>query len=150
MPILLLAIIISGLDQWTKYYVQTNMVLGMSIPVIPDIFHLTYILNPGAAFGILENQRLFFVIIAVAMVVAVVYFYPHIARQPLLLRLGAGLLTGGAIGNCIDRIKTGAVVDFFDFRIWPIFNVADIAIVVGVAGIVYTLVCIPEKKDEVH
>ena len=74
MPILLLAIIISGLDQWTKYYVQTNMVLGMSIPVIPDIFHLTYILNPGAAFGILENQRLFFVIIAVAMVVAVVYF----------------------------------------------------------------------------
>ena len=106
MPILLLAIIISGLDQWTKYYVQTNMVLGMSIPVIPDIFHLTYILNPGAAFGILENQRLFFVIIAVAMVVAVVYFYPHIARQPLLLRLGAGLLTGGAIGNCIDRIKT--------------------------------------------
>lgn len=148
MPILILAVVVVILDQWSKYYVQSQMSLGMSIPVIPEIFHLTYILNPGAAFGILENQRFFFVIIAVAMIATVVYLYPRLPSKPLLLRLGIGLMAGGAVGNVIDRIKTGYVVDFFDFRIWPIFNIADIAIVVGVSCIVYTLVFTEEKKDE--
>ncbi len=148
MPILILAVVVVILDQWSKYYVQSQMSLGMSIPVIPEIFHLTYILNPGAAFGILENQRFFFVIIAVAMIATVVYLYPRLPSKPLLLRLGIGLMVGGAVGNVIDRIKTGYVVDFFDFRIWPIFNIADIAIVVGVSCIVYTLVFTEEKKDE--
>lgn len=148
MPIALLAITVVIVDQWTKYYVQNNMVLGTSIPVIADIFHLTYILNPGAAFGILENQRYFFVIIAVVMIGAVAFLYHRIALQPLVLRLGVGLLSGGAVGNGIDRINTGYVVDFFDFRIWPIFNIADIAIVSGVGCIIYTLLFIPEVKDE--
>lgn len=148
MPIALLAITVVIVDQWTKYYVQNNMVLGTSIPVIADIFHLTYILNPGAAFGILENQRYFFVIIAVVMIGAVAFLYHRIALQPLVLRLGVGLLSGGAVGNGIDRINTGYVVDFFDFRIWPIFNIADIAIVCGVGCIIYTLLFIPEVKDE--
>ena len=148
MPILVLAVVVVILDQWSKYYIQSQMSLGMSIPVIPEIFHLTYILNPGAAFGILENQRFFFVIIAVAMIAIVIYLYPRLPSKPLLLRLGIGLMAGGAVGNVIDRIKTGYVVDFFDFRIWPIFNIADIAIVVGVSCIVYTLVFIEEKKDE--
>ena len=148
MPILILAVVVVILDQWSKYYVQSQMSLGMSIPVIPEIFHLTYILNPGAAFGILENQRFFFVVIAVAMIATVVYLYPRLPSKPLLLRLGIGLMVGGAVGNVIDRIKTGYVVDFFDFRIWPIFNIADIAIVVGVSCIVYTLVFTEEKKDE--
>ncbi len=148
MPILILAVVVVILDQWSKYYVQTQMSLGMSIPVIPEIFHLTYILNPGAAFGILENQRFFFVIIAVAMIAIVIYLYPRLPSKPLLLRLGIGLMAGGAVGNVIDRIKTGYVVDFFDFRIWPIFNIADIAIVIGVSCIVYTLIFTEEKKDE--
>lgn len=148
MPIALLAITVVIVDQWSKYYVQNNMVLGTSIPVIADIFHLTYILNPGAAFGILENQRYFFVIIAVVMIGAVAFLYHRIALQPLVLRLGVGLLSGGAVGNGIDRINTGYVVDFFDFRIWPIFNIADIAIVSGVGCIIYTLLFIPEVKDE--
>lgn len=150
MPILILAMAVVVIDQWSKYYVQTHMSLGMSIPLIPSVFHLTYILNPGAAFGILENQRTFFVIVGLLMISAVVYLYPRIPANMRLLRLGTGLMMGGAVGNVIDRIQTGHVVDFFDFRIWPIFNIADIAIVVGVSCIIYTLLFIAEKKDETN
>lgn len=150
MPILILAMAVVVIDQWSKYYVQTHMSLGMSIPLIPSVFHLTYILNPGAAFGILENQRTFFVIVGLLMIGAVVYLYPRIPANMRLLRLGTGLMMGGAAGNVIDRIQTGHVVDFFDFRIWPIFNIADIAIVVGVSCIIYTLLFIAEKKDETN
>lgn len=150
MPILILAMAVVVIDQWSKYYVQTHMSLGMSIPLIPSVFHLTYILNPGAAFGILENQRTFFVIVGLLMIGAVVYLYPRIPANMRLLRIGTGLMMGGAVGNVIDRIQTGHVVDFFDFRIWPIFNIADIAIVVGVSCIIYTLLFIAEKKDETN
>lgn len=150
MPIALLTILVIIMDQWSKHYIQDNMVIGMSIPIIPDIFHLTYILNAGAAFGILENQRYLLIVVAAAMIGAVAFFYRQLALQPLLHRLGVGLLAGGAIGNGIDRINTGQVIDFFDFRIWPIFNVADIAIVTGVGCIIYTLIFIPETKDETN
>lgn len=140
MPILLLILTVVIFDQFSKFYIQSHLSLGMSIPVIADIFHITYILNPGAAFGILEHQTMIFVAIAIGMVVAVLYFYPRIPRGHYPLRLGIGLMVGGALGNVIDRVKTGYVIDFFDFRIWPVFNVADIAIVTGVGLIVYSLI----------
>ena len=140
MHTLLLALFIIVVDQLFKYYIQTYMMLGMSIPIIQDVFHITYILNPGAAFGLFENQTTFFVIIAVCMVIAAIYFYPKIPEQYSLLRFGTGLIVGGAMGNVIDRIKTGYVVDFFDFRIWPIFNIADIGIVCGVGCIIFTII----------
>jgi len=149
-PILILAMAVVVIDQWSKYYVQTHMSLGMSIPLVPSIFHLTYILNPGAAFGILENQRTFFVIVGLLMIGAVLYLYPRIPANMRLLRLGTGLMMGGTVGNVIDRIQTGYVVDFFDFRIWPVFNIADIAIVVGVSCIIYTLVFTAEKRNETN
>jgi len=127
------------IDQWSKYYVKTHMLPGMSIPVLDNIFHITYVLNAGAAFGILENQQMFFVIIAVVMLGVTLYFFRQIPVSFRLMRLGLSLLAGGAVGNVIDRVQTGYVVDFFDFRIWPVFNVADIAIVTGVACIIYTL-----------
>lgn len=142
MPILLviMAAIIVIIDQWSKYYINTHMLPGMSIPVIDNIFHITYVLNPGAAFGILENQRMFFIIIAVFMLGLTAYFFKQIPENFRLMRLGLSLLAGGAVGNVIDRVQTGYVVDFFDFRVWPVFNVADIAIVTGVSCIIYTLV----------
>jgi len=140
-PILLasIAMIVIIIDQWSKYYVKTHMLPGMSIPVLDNIFHITYVLNAGAAFGILENQQMFFVIIAVVMLGVTLYFFRQIPVSFRLMRLGLSLLAGGAVGNVIDRVQTGYVVDFFDFRIWPVFNVADIAIVTGVACIIYTL-----------
>ena len=148
MHTLLLALFIVVIDQLSKSYIQTHMVLGMSIPVIQDVFHITYILNAGAAFGLFENQTVFFVIIAVCMVVAAIYFYPRIPEQYRLLHLGTGLIVGGAMGNVIDRIKTGYVVDFFDFRIWPIFNIADVGIVCGVSCIIYTIIYLYKEDGD--
>ncbi|CVK19884.1 signal peptidase II [Sporomusa sphaeroides] len=146
MPRVLLAAIAVAvviIDQWSKHYIQSQMLPGMSIPVIENMFHITYVLNPGAAFGILENQRLFFIVIALVMLGLITYFFSHIPDNFRLMRLGVSLLASGALGNVIDRVQTGYVVDFFDFRIWPVFNVADIAIVTGVGCVIYTLVFIP-------
>lgn len=140
MPIVLLALAVIVIDQLSKDYIETHMTIGMSVPLIQDMFHLTYILNPGAAFGLFEHQTAFFIIIAISMVLGAVYFYPKIPQQYRLLRFGTGLMVGGAIGNVIDRIRTGYVVDFFDLRVWPIFNIADMAIVCGVGCIIFTIV----------
>lgn len=149
MPILLLAIIVVMMDQLSKFYIQSHMALGMSRPVIEDVFHITYILNPGAAFGLFEHQTAFFVLIALGMMIGTIYFYPKIPKQYKLLRFGTGLMVGGAMGNVIDRIKTGYVVDFFDFRIWPIFNIADVGIVCGVGCIIFTMIYL-YKEDEIE
>lgn len=121
------------IDQVTKLWVQEGMTLGQSIPLIPNVFHLTYILNKGAAFGILANQRLFFLCIVMVLLAVLWYFRQYILTGDVFTKLGTTLLVSGALGNAWDRYHIGAVVDFFDFRIWPIFNVADIGICVGVA-----------------
>lgn len=121
------------LDQLAKYFVTSCMQYGESLPLIQGVFHLTYILNPGAAFGIFEHRRWFFVVIALAIITAALVFYRRIQQSPLLVRIGTGLILGGAVGNTIDRIQTGLVIDFLDFRVWPVFNIADIGICVGAA-----------------
>ena len=131
------ALLVVIFDQLTKYYVVENFYLGESVPVIENIFHWTYILNPGAAFGMLEGSRWFFVVIAVVVLGGIWYMKDEINEGGWMMQYGAALFGGGAIGNLIDRARSGLVVDFFDFRIWPVFNVADIAICVGVAMILW-------------
>lgn len=133
MNTLLTAILVTLLDQVTKWYVSSHMELGETIPVIPGIFHWTYIVNPGAAFGILEYQHAFFLGIVVVLFVAYGWMRKRIPENPVYFPVGIGLLLGGALGNAIDRVRIHGVVDFFDFRVWPIFNVADIGICLGVA-----------------
>ncbi len=147
MPVFVCAGIIL-LDQLVKLYIQSTMLPGMSFPIIQDVFHITFVLNPGAAFGILANQQFFFIGIGIAILLAAVYYYPMLKKQDIWIRYGAALLLGGAVGNLIDRIRYGVVVDFFDFRIWPVFNVADIAIVVGVGCIIYALLFRGERDGE--
>ena len=115
----------------------SNFYLGESVPVIENIFHWTYILNPGAAFGMFEGSRWFFVVIAIGVLVGIWYMKDEINEGGWMMQYGAALFGGGAIGNLIDRARSGLVIDFFDFRIWPVFNVADIAICVGVAMILW-------------
>jgi len=146
--IVLLALVVIGLDQWTKYFIQSHLLPGMSIPVIPHVFHITYVLNSGAAFSLLEHQTGLFIGIALVILLAIAWYYPRIAAGPLLLRIAIGLQAGGAIGNLIDRIKTGYVVDFLDFRIWPVFNVADMAIVVGVGLILVQIFYLSGKEGD--
>lgn len=120
------------LDQGTKWLVMRNMEIGESIPIISNVFHLTYVRNPGAAFGMLAYKTTFFIVITVLVVVAIAWYYRKIPDNRRWLKLGLILQVGGAIGNLVDRIRFGRVIDFFDFRVWPVFNIADIAIVVGV------------------
>jgi len=146
--IILLALSVIAVDRWTKYYIQSHMLPGMSIPVISHVFHITYVLNSGAAFSLLEHQTGLFIGIALVILAAIGYYYPWIAAGSLLLRAGVGLAAGGAIGNLIDRIETGYVVDFLDFRIWPVFNVADMAIVVGLGLIAMQILYFSRKEDD--
>lgn len=130
-----------ALDQWTKAWVVGNFALYQSRPVIPGVFRLTYLRNPGAAFSFLADRaegfrRPFFLVvtfIALAVILGVVARLPR-DRRGLLVALS--LVFGGAVGNLIDRIRWGEVVDFLDFywrtHHWPPFNVADSAICVGV------------------
>ena len=137
MCFLLVALLVIIFDQLTKYYVVSNFYLGESVPVLENIFHWTYILNPGAAFGMFEGSRWFFVVIAIGVLVGIWYMKDEINEGGWMMQYGAALFGGGAIGNLIDRARSGLVIDFFDFRIWPVFNVADIAICVGVAMILW-------------
>ena len=137
MNFVIVALLVVIFDQLTKYYVVENFYLGESVPVIENIFHWTYILNPGAAFGMLEGSRWFFVVIAVGVLGGIWYMKDEINEGGWVMQYGAALFGGGAIGNLIDRARSGLVIDFFDFRIWPVFNVADIAICVGVAMILW-------------
>lgn len=143
--VLPLAVVI--LDQFSKYIVVENMALGESIPIIEEVFHLTYILNPGAAFGMFAHNRLFFIAIAVVVIGIIIWARREILASPWEVKAGCGLFLGGAIGNLIDRARQGLVIDFFDFRIWPVFNIADIAICIGVGLIIWNLMKTELKRD---
>lgn len=143
--VLPLAVVI--LDQFSKYIVVVNMALGESIPIIEEVFHLTYILNPGAAFGMFAHNRLFFIAIAVIVIGIIIWARREILASPWEVKAGCGLFLGGAIGNLIDRARQGLVIDFFDFRIWPVFNIADIAICIGVGLIIWNLLKTELKRD---
>lgn len=134
---LLTALFVTIFDQLVKWFVVNHMELGETIPIIRNVFHLTYILNPGAAFGILPHQDWFFLAIVVALFIAFFVMRKRITENPLYFPSAVGMLLGGALGNGLDRARLGAVVDFFDFRIWPIFNIADIFICAGVGLIAF-------------
>lgn len=128
-------------DQGTKYLIASRMELTEQIPVIGNFFLITSHRNRGAAFGILENQRWFFIVITIIVVVGIVWYLQKVMRtNNKLLPLALSLVLGGAVGNFIDRVLTGEVVDFLQFNFgsyeFPIFNVADSCIVIGVGLII--------------
>lgn len=133
----IIAIVAFVIDFITKKWIATNMKIGDQFSVIGDFFLITSHRNRGAAFGILQEQRLFFIIITTAIVAGILW-YAHIMREKgsKTLLIGLALVLGGALGNFIDRVRFGEVVDFFKFNFgsytFPIFNVADSAIVIGV------------------
>lgn len=127
------------IDQVSKYYVMNHFMLGESVVIIPNVFHLTYIINRGAAFGMFANQQWFFLAVAIILLLVCAYYWKRILSGPKSLQFGTALLVSGAVGNGLDRYLLHGVVDFFDFRIWPIFNVADIGICMGVSFVIYYL-----------
>lgn len=132
MIILITFVITLLLDQLTKYLVVQNFALYQSLPIIEDVFHLTYIQNRGAAFGILQGRLFFFIVVTCLLVAMLIYFYQELPLDNLGNQFALGLALAGALGNLIDRIRVGYVIDFLDFRVWPVFNIADSAIVIAV------------------
>ena len=134
---LLVAICVVLLDQASKEWVRGAFSLHESVPVIPGFFHLTYIRNTGAAWGMFSGQNLALAVLAFAMLVALVLFRRQFLPPGRVHRVALGLLCGGIVGNLFDRLRLDYVVDFLDFfhRGWhfPAFNVADSAICIGVA-----------------
>ena len=143
-------IIVAGgivlLDQITKLLVLQSVPLFESLAVIPGFFNLTHIHNPGGAFGFLADQQsawrhILFLSASTAAVGVIVYFYKNTPTTQPMLATGFALVCGGAIGNMIDRLRFGRVVDFLDFFVgswhWPAFNVADSAVSAGIAIFIY-------------
>ncbi len=139
MQIFFISFLILLIDRLTKYLVMRQMEEFQTIPIIKDVFHFTFIYNKGAAFGMLQNKQWLFILLALALLVAAYLLRKHIKASDNYVRFGVALLVSGAIGNLIDRIVYNKVVDFLDFIIWPIFNIADIAICVGVAMISWSI-----------
>ena len=118
------------LDRLSKWWIMENMNVGDSWALINDIVNIRFIQNNGAAFGILQGGGLLFVIMAVVVIIATIYFI-RMYQLPPLAHYSLGLIVGGALGNLIDRIIYGSVVDFISVGWFPVFNLADSAIVCG-------------------
>jgi len=134
--------LVLALDQITKLLVLVSLPEGAwwsPLPGLWRVFRITHIINSGAAFGIFPDQGNFFIVVAAIVALAIVLYYRYLPDGQWLVRLSLGLQLGGAIGNLIDRLRFGHVVDFIDIGFWPIFNVADISIVGGVALLAYCL-----------
>lgn len=137
-------------DQWVKWWITSNLALGETQSIIPGVLSLNHIRNTGAAWSMLEGKMWFFTVVTIVAVVAIVYLM--IKNRQTASRwfmTGLALILAGAIGNFIDRVRLGYVVDMFqiDFMNFPIFNVADISLVCGVICILIYIIL--DEKDQV-
>ena len=151
MGFIVFAIFIILFDQASKFYIQRSMHIGESIPVIEGIFHITYIENPRTSFGLFEYNSSFFVIaVLISVILAILIYKKIIFKKNPFIYIPLTLILGGAVGNLIDRLRIdGRVIDFIDFRIWPIFNFADSAIVCGMLVLlIHVLFRAPEREEE--
>ncbi|MCD1025146.1 signal peptidase II [Enterococcus sp. SMC-9] len=131
---ILIAVLLIVVDQLVKGWIVANIALGTSMPIIKNVFSLTYFQNTGAAWSMLEGQMIFFALVTIVAVGACSYLLYKNRNGVKLYSLGLSLVLAGALGNFIDRMRLGYVVDMFqtDFVSFPIFNVADSCLVVGV------------------
>ncbi len=143
-------------DQLSKLWILQNFALYDSTVIIPGFFNLTFLRNTGAAFGILAGQpalwrQVFFVTLAMVALVVIIFMQRKLGPQNSWFTISLGFISGGAIGNLIDRVAYGSVIDFFDFYVtthhWPAFNVADSGITVGVAIFLITQFLEEREKE---
>ena len=144
-------------DQWTKYIVQERLPLYRRVEVIHGFFNLTHVRNTGGAFGIFGGERgglgsLLFVVISFIAIGCILFFFIKIKEDEKTFYLSFSLIFAGAIGNLIDRLRYGEVIDFLDFYLssyhWPAFNIADSAICVGIGLMALELLILDKKKSK--
>lgn len=144
--ILIAAILV--LDQIVKKAVTSFMALGESIPVFSQVFHITYIRNQGAAFSLMEGFRGFLILLPTVLILAaLIYIFKKRKTAHPLLLTSLSFIAGGGLGNVIDRAVFGYVVDYLDFRVFPVFNVADIFVCLGCGLLIVYIIFIDGKKE---
>ncbi|EOG8975130.1 signal peptidase II [Staphylococcus pseudintermedius] len=140
-------------DQLTKFIIRTQMTLGESFAVVPKFLYITSHRNNGAAWGILSGKMTFFYIITIIVLIALIVFYIKEAKNNMLMQIAISLLFSGALGNFIDRVSSGEVVDFIDTVIFgydfPIFNIADASLTIGVVLLIIVLLKYQNQKGKV-
>ncbi len=147
MPVVMVVVVV--LDRVTKYLVVSNLALyeaWVPIPALARAFTVHHVTNTGAAFGLFQDANLFFIVVSIVVSLAIVVYHRYIPDGTWLVRLSLGLQLGGALGNLVDRLTVGHVIDFLDFQVWPVFNVADSSIVCG--AILLALLILREERQE--
>ncbi len=132
------------IDQISKTLIVANLAIGQSIPIIRNVLHITFVKNTGAAFGLFKNSTPIFIAISIIAVVFITGLILSSIKKANFFSnktfdIGLILILSGALGNLIDRLKCGYVIDFIDVRIWPVFNIADTSITIGTALLLITL-----------
>ncbi|MFQ5987409.1 MAG: signal peptidase II [Dehalococcoidia bacterium] len=149
----LTALIVLASDQVSKFLIRANMSPGQSIPE-DGLFRITYVTNVGGVFGILSNQAFLVILTTVVGIAAILLYSRYPIFNRMLVKISLGLLLGGALGNLIDRLSLGWVVDFIDIGFgqyrWPTFNLADSAIVLGVILLLYYLIFLVRKEERLN
>ena len=144
-----IAVLCIAVDSLTKIYISNNFMTGQTVPVINGVFHITYHINNGAAFSIMRGQTVLLSICSIVITVGIIAYM--IIKKPKnnLLIFSLTLIVSGAVGNLIDRLFRGGVIDFLDFRLinFPVFNVADCFVVIGGALLfIYTIKAMKDGK----
>ncbi len=147
----IMAVLIVIIDAVSKFLIESNMVEQESIPLLTDVFHITFIKNPGASFGFMDEvgwARWFFIAVTVILIAAIILYTAKTKEKNKLYLTAVTFIIGGGIGNLIDRIIKGEVVDFLHFKAieFPIFNIADCFVVVGVGLMI--IYCIKAEIKE--
>jgi len=138
--VLVAATAIFALDALTKMLAVNSLTQVQSVSVIPNIFHFTLVLNDGVAFGLLKDKADIFIPVSLGAMAFIILYIRRSVFINAATTLALGLILGGAAGNLIDRIRFGYVIDFLDFRIWPVFNIADSAISIGAGILILSLI----------
>lgn len=146
-PAFLIAAFVLILDRVTKSGLSHRMHEGQSFAVLPKVFHITLVHNKGIAFGLFKGMTHLFFAMSLVIIASLVAFMVS-ARRGAATAVAGGLIIGGAIGNAIDRFRFGYVIDFLDFRVWPVFNVADSAITVGAMLLAWDVVINSKRKSK--
>ena len=149
--IIILSIILTFTDQLSKFIVIKALNVNHSIEVIKNFFYLTYTHNKGAAFSILTGKRIFLVLIAIFIIAAILYYLKKNTPNNSLSKIAFSFVIGGSLGNLIDRIMYGYVIDFLDFIIFgydfPVFNIADSFITIGAIGLIISILFLNKEGE---